>query len=419
MTNGKLDVLIIFLHYHTGGATTSLLNFVKALDLNKYNVDLLFYEYDGQADMEIPKGVNILSQAKIHRKYGIKNVLFKTLYPPYMLSKLRAEYIRKVKKQEKRSIQMMSKQGCRYSRRLDKKYDVAVSYELTWPFNYTAKYVKADKKILWLHLDYDKSGYDYKIDRKNMKSFDRIVAVSKECMNNFERLHPELADKLRYMPNLMTSEPVRKRAEEAVTLPFNAEKDTLIFVTVCRIDFPHKGIDRGIEAFRKLKEEGMLKDVKWIIVGDGPDSKRMEDSIADNELGDYIYTVGEKKNPMPYMKKGDIFFLPSRFEGKPMAVTEAQMVGAVPAVARFASAGEQISNGEDGFIFDNNDDAIYSGLKYIIQNRDILKKMKHTVINRNYGNEYEIAVFDSIIDELYAQGRSDGVGKGSEYRDNK
>ena len=42
------------------------------------------------------------------------------------------------------------------------------------------------------------------------------------------------------------------------------------------------------------------------------------------------------------MKLCDVMLLPSRYEGKPMVVTEGYMMGLVPLVTRYTSAGEQI-----------------------------------------------------------------------------
>ena len=113
MRENKTKLLITFLHYHTGGATTSLLNFLQELNYKKYGVDLLFYEYDGQADDRIPKQVHVLPQAKVHNKFSLKNVLGKVFSPSYVAAKVRAEFYKRILGREKKGIQIISKQGCR------------------------------------------------------------------------------------------------------------------------------------------------------------------------------------------------------------------------------------------------------------------------------------------------------------------
>ena len=86
----------------------------------------------------------------------------------------------------------MSKQGCKYSRRLDKEYDIAVAYEFNWCMNYVINRVKAKKKVIWHHVEFEKSGMDYKIDKKAMDKADALVFVSEDCRKSYcEKQHQQ------------------------------------------------------------------------------------------------------------------------------------------------------------------------------------------------------------------------------------
>ena len=122
--------------------------------------------------------------------------------------------------------------------------------------------------------------------------------------------------------------------------------------------------------------------------------------IKAQELQDYIYPIGMKENPIPYYKKCDVFYQPSRHEGKPMVITEGFIMGLVPVVTEYTSANEQIRNGIDGLVFDNNDEALYQGMKKLLQSPGILNDMKAEIAKTDYGNEKEIAVFDELIKKL-------------------
>ena len=395
----KIKLLITYQHVHIGGATTSLINFLHALNPQRYDVDLLFYENDHSIDDKIPSYINILPQGKIHKKFSISNLSKKIFSPSYMWAKLREIYVRKIKGNDKAGIQIISKQGCRYSRRIEKEYDIAAAYDMNWPFNYIMKYIKAKRYILWMHLDFDAAGLSFKTDRKFLQKVDRLIFVSEECRDNFIKAHEGFALKSIYMPNLMSTKTVRALAqEEAPDFPPKRENGTLTMITVARIDFPHKGTDRGIKAMAELKNRG--KKLKWIIIGGGPDEENLKLLIEDYGLEGMIYYLGEKKNPIPYLKECDIFFLPSLFEGKPMAVTEAQMMGLVPVVCRYASAPEQIEHGVDGIILDNSLEGIFSGLEYITENTEAIRKMKDAVARKNYSNEHEIKIFDELTEDI-------------------
>lgn len=92
-----------------------------------------------------------------------------------------------------------------------------------------------------------------------------------------------------------------------------------------------------------------------------------------------IVLYGAKANPHPYVKQCDLFLLPSVFEGKPMAVTEAQMLGIPTAVTHYSSAPEQVTDKVNGLIMENCEEGIYEGLKYILDNPDVLKTWKKNI----------------------------------------
>ena len=95
----------------------------------------------------------------------------------------------------------------------------------------------------------------------------------------------------------------------------------MIFLTVARISFEHKGLDRAVRAFARLKKEGLADHAKWVIIGKGRDADRLSEMIRQYGLEDVIYPLGVRENPIPYMKLCDVMLLPSGMS-KPMVVTE-------------------------------------------------------------------------------------------------
>ena len=394
----KIKLFVCFIHAHIGGAMTSLVNFLNALDTEKYDVDVMFYENDGRHG--IKEDINILPQGKIHKKSSVSNLIRKAISPAYLWATVQDKYYKKVKKNKRKAVQIMSKQGCKYSRRLDKEYDIAVAYEFNWCMNYVINRVKAKKKILWHHVEFEKSGMDFRIDKKALDKADALVFVSEDCKKSYCTQHIEHSKKAYFIPNLLSSEYVRSKGNEDITLPFEERENLLKFITVARISFEHKGLDRAVRAFAKLKSDGLLNDVKWLIVGDGRDMHKLRDMISEYCLDDVIYPIGVRSNPIPYLKKADCFLLPSRHEGKPMVVTESFIMGVVPVVTQYTSAREQINNGFDGLVFDNNENALYDGLKEVIKNPEIIYKLKNNILNADYGNEKEIEEFDKLVEIL-------------------
>ena len=401
--NKKLRLLVCFIQAHIGGAMTSLINFLNALDTSRYKVDVMFYENSGGRH-GIKQEINILPQGRIHSSGSIRNAVRKLCSPRYVTASVRAQYYKRVRHNKRRAVQLMSKQGCRYSARLDKEYDAAIAYEFGWCMNYVMTRVNARKKLIWNHLEYGRSGLSYAIDRRAFERADALVFVSEECRRTFLLEHPEHSTKSYFVPNLLTSSYVRARGEGEAELPFTDEDCKLKLLTVARISFEHKGLDRVVRSFAKLRDEGLTEGVKWVIIGKGRDADRLCELINEYKLENVIYPIGVKENPIPYMKRFDALLLPSRHEGKPMVVTEGYIMGLVPIVTRYTSAAEQIQNGIDGLIFENNEKALTDGLRSVLSNPSRLCSMREYIKCHDYGNEKEIGRFDMIMDDLFEKG---------------
>ena len=89
-----------------------------------------------------------------------------------------------------------------------------------------------------------------------------------------------------------------------------------------------------------------------------------------------------------------------RHEREPMVITESFIMGVVPVVTEYTSAHEQIKDGVDGLVFENNDEDLYDGLKKVINCPEILEELNNNIVNTDYGNKHEIKVFDELIRDL-------------------
>ena len=387
-------LLVLFIQTHVGGAMTALVNFVNALDTDRYDVDLMFYEMQGSVEGIKPE-IRILPQGK--QGGGIVKRL---LCPAYVAAYAHAQYLRRIRRSPLLAVQRIAKQGCRFSRRLNKTYDIAVAFELNWPFDYMMRYVDARRKVVWHHNDYYEIGYCFRWDKPFFDRVDAMAFVSRECMKKFVALHPEYDGKCFFMPNIMAKASLLARAQEPVQLPFEPVRPGVNFVTVARLEFATKGLDRMIPVLCRLRDEGLIGRVRWLIVGDGRDMPRFRQMIADSGLQEVVWPIGLRENPLPYLRLADAFLLPSRNEGRPVVITEAQTLGLVPVVTHYASAPEQIEHGVDGFILENNDDALYEGVRNLVLHPEKLEAARAVLQGRTYTNERDIACFDAMVDRL-------------------
>lgn len=394
----KKKLLVVYTSMIIGGATASLLTFLASLDKCKYDIDLLLHNNSGVRQNEIPPGINVLSEADIKKPAPLR-FFERAIRPSFAAAAFRALWYKKVKRRPLAAVQLMSERGAAFGRRLgkEKEYDAAISYLEFWPLYYTARYVKAKRKIAWIHLDYLESGLEPRFDRKAFTEVDRIVFVSEKCVESFRLACPEYAAKAVCVENLVSPDSVRRAAAENAVLP-GPDGGHLKLISVCRVKFSHKGLDRGVEAFARLKKEGALGDTVWYIVGDGEDMPQLKAMIKGNGLEEHIFPLGAKLNPLPYEAACDIFFLPSRYEGKPIAVTEALILGLPVLVTEYSSAREQTTDGAEGLILENSGEGVYRGLLRLLTDRTLIPKLKAGAAVKRFDSEEEIRKIHALID---------------------
>lgn len=375
----KKRLLIVYSKMIVGGSTTSLLSLLNELDYSQYDVDMLLYDKTGVLNKYIPSNVNILDNLYLKKEK-------KTL--SYIMAFIRSYIKSKIHKNPLIRSQLMSKALAKNQPMLEKEYDVAIAYLEFWASNYVHQRVNAKRKILWLHCDYKGTGLDPKYDKYMYQNADAVITVSKACEDNFRELFPSVKSVFT-IHNILSGKTI---SQLACSFEPNEElyKANLVFITVARIDFTSKGHDRGVAVFQKMKELYPDKTFKWLIIGDGSDRARLEEMIRSAGLENEIVLLGEITNPHPYTRKADIFFLPSRYEGKPMAVTEAQMNGLVPFVTNYASAKGQIRHMQDGLICENDDQAIVDMMSRVFAGEIDLDAMKQEVSQTDYSNREEI-----------------------------
>ena len=152
-----------------------------------------------------------------------------------------------------------------------------------------------------------------------------------------------------------------------------------------------------LDVFVRLREDGLLDDVMWHFIGDGPDFEQLKNDVAEKNLEDHVVLYGMQMNPFPYLAQMDAFLLLSRYEGKPIAVTEAQAMGLPCILANYTSAQEQVKQGHNGLVTDNDPDKMYEAIKSVVLNPGKLAEYRENLKHSFQDNTQEIAKFYDII----------------------
>lgn len=104
-----------------------------------------------------------------------------------------------------------------------------------------------------------------------------------------------------------------------------------------------------------LRAIAQLEGVRVVILGEGGQRTALEKLATELGVSDRVEFPGWMDNPRAYIPQFDIFAMPSRSEGFPLAVVEA-MLAACPVVAtRVGSVAEAVSDGETGLLVNKDD----------------------------------------------------------------
>jgi glycosyltransferase involved in cell wall biosynthesis len=110
--------------------------------------------------------------------------------------------------------------------------------------------------------------------------------------------------------------------EDWLRTQFDLPPQSIVCTGIGRL-VPQKGFDILIEAFTKIAS--LVPDLYCLIIGEGDDKERLSEQIRAAGLETRIRLIGYHDRPkaMSILKSSDIFVMPSRYEGTPIALLEA------------------------------------------------------------------------------------------------
>lgn len=392
-------ILISSFDLEIGGVERSLISLLEKFDYENNQVDLMLYSHTGDFMKLLPKKPNLLPEDENYKtiRQGIAGVLKRN--PRIGFSRLKAKIIEKTLGKYKGltdgcyQLQLMCKYTSRFLPGIKKEYDVAISY--LWPHYFTLDRVKARKKIGWIHTDYSMVETDVKMDLRMWKKLDHIVGVSEECVNSFLKKYPSLKEKVSVIENITAPEFIRKMSEEETGDIFL--KECFNILSVAR--FSHaKGIDNAVRALKILKDRGYGK-IKWFAIGYGGDEAAIRSLIRENNLEENFIILGKKANPYPYMKKCDLYVQPSRYEGKAVTVSEAQILGKAVMITDYPTAKSQIDNGRNGYICSLSVKGIAEGIEKLYKDHELRENLEKNCKDTDFCNREELRKLYRLFEE--------------------
>jgi len=403
----KRHVLIAIYDMDIGGIERSLINMLEQFDYEHWQVDLLVFRHTGDLLQLIPPRVNLLPESARHtvfRKPIAQCVREGQLAAAAL--RLAAKPIARLLARRRRlkegagyiEMQLTSRLLSRLMPAPDKMYDLAVSF--SWPHDTVLRAVKARRKVAWIHTDFSVIETDPALDLHVWDGFDAIAAVSEACRESFLVRYASLAGKVSVIENITSPAMIRRLA--GMEPPAGMAEDRRFkLLTVARLSYA-KGLDQAIKALWLLKYRG-YDNVAWYVVGFGNEEEQLRELIGQYQLSDSFILLGKQVNPYPYMAGCDLYVQPSRYEGKAVTVTEAQILGRPVLITNYATAASQVADGVDGVIADLSVEGLANGIERLIVQSELRERLARTCLLKDYGNRQE-------LNKLYALAGEDAAG---------
>lgn len=396
----KKNVLIVIHSLGCGGAEKSLVSLLSLLPATKWNVDLLIADRRGIFVKEIPGYVNQITDFYEFENYAtpISNRRKKVCSVKDFICQIKWQIFSRIPKLDanlQRGEKRWKLWGCHLST-LEKKYDLAISYMNGFPNYFVIDKVHASKKILWVHNEFEKLGYDYEYEYRFYKAADKIVTISQSCVESILRVYPEFEEKTMVLENISSPMAINAMAE-AIPQDSYVDYDGLKLLSIGRLS-EQKRFDLAIKAANILKQRNV--DFLWYILGEGELRQYLSNLIEEYGLAKNVKLVGIKENPYPYIMVCDIFVQTSEYEGKSIVLDEAKILCKPIVVTNYKTVNNSIQNNVNGLVVEISEIAIADGIINLAAN-DVLKaKFIKKLEENSNGNEDEIFKYISLFDEM-------------------
>lgn len=283
-------------------------------------------------------------------------------------------YIPLYKKLPRGHTQLMKLWSARqlHKRFIKEKYDIEVAY-LEGP---AARVIsgcphKDTKLVSWIHcsptVENVKVGFrNLKEAQKTYESFDNVVGVSSTVEQLLRKNVPSIG-RTQVLFNTNDSNRILELASEPVD---DWNPQSLRLVTVGKL-IPVKAFDRLIRIHARLRREGY--DICTSVLGVGGLKAELETLCQKLDVADSVHFLGYQTNPYRYVAKSDLYVCSSLSEGFSTAATEALIVGTPVCTVEVSGMKEMLGeNNEYGLITENNEEALYQGIKKLLDDRALL-----------------------------------------------
>lgn len=394
----KDDVFIFIDKLDKNGITSAAINLLNSIDLKKRNYTVIFREYGSELNQyrlkEIPVGCNIISLGLFDRT--IIETIASFLY--FKMDIQSTWVIKKIKNL--------------YIRMFQKYYQI---YKDDFFIHFTGYgkdplhlFLQAHHNIVFVHNDMKKELEKKSIQHRNTlifcyQNYDIVVGINNATM----QIAAKLAENIGYykvVHNCFDYQKVIMKSKLPIQFDSDTKyingcnkniKDVLCaeatkFITIGRFS-QEKQHRRLLDAFSLYAENH--KEAQLVIIGGyGPEYEKTVTYSKHLNCYRQVTIIKSMSNPMPILKRCDVFILSSSHEGLPIVLFEADCLHKPIISTNIEGPRELLSSYCGGYLADETATGLYQGMLAYDQGEvDVLN------IDMNAFNEKCVREFESIF----------------------
>lgn len=259
------------------------------------------------------------------------------------------------------------------------------------------------KLVCWIHIEQkttDRAAASFRSKREAegcYNRFDKIITVSETVKSDFTSLL-SIQKPVEVLYNTNETEKIIDLSKENVENNlFRA--DTFNIIGVGKL-LKSKGFDRLFRIQKKLLEEGY--NVNVYILGEGPEFTALKRDAKENGMEKRFILLGYQTNPYKFVSKSDLFVCASFAEGFSTAATEALVVGTPVCTVEVSGMKEMLGNNTYGLITENDDKALYQGIKRLMDDDSLLEYYRKQAVVRGkmFSTEKTVKAVENMLFSL-------------------
>ena len=288
-------------------------------------------------------------------------------------------------------------------------YDIEVSY-LEGP---SARVISGcedanTKLVSWIHVEQhtmERLSGSFRSEREARECYDRFdqtVCVSQYVHDDFCRIL-NFQKPCHVLYNTVESEKILAHADDTAPELVDDGKIRLMAVGTLK---ESKGYMRLLSIIKRLRDEEY--PVHLYILGIGPLQQEMERYIQASDLQEAVTLLGYQTNPYKYVAKCDLFVCASFAEGFSTAATEALIVGTPVCTVEVSGMKEMLGEHDEwGIVTENSEEALYQGIKDLLDHPDKLTHYKEKAIERGktFSTENTVRAVEEMLLKLIHKGK--------------